>query len=447
MPKMQIACPRCRQPILAEVRQVFDLAQDPRAKELLLSGAVNSAQCPYCGFQGPLATPLVYHDPDKELLLVYVPQELGMNRDQQEKVIGPLLNQIINHLPPEKRKAYLLQPQTMLTYERLIERILEADGITKEMLQAQEQRLRLIQRLMSAAADARAELIRQEDALIDENFFAMLAQLLELHLAQGDRLGAQQLLEVQKAVLEHATYGQQLRREEQEVKAALESLQNLGPNATLDQLVDLVVQAPNDTRLQALVRLARPAINYEFFAKVSERIEKAQGDEKERLSRLRERLLELTQEIDKEVQARLQAVRDLLEQVLAAENLEQAVIQVLPAVDDLFLTVVEQELQAARQKGDLQRSARLNQVLDILQKVAAPPPQVALLEALVNTPDLQQRQQLLERNAQLVDQDLAETLARLVAEYQQRGEVPQAFKNHLSTVHQEVVRFLASKKG
>ncbi len=445
MPKMQIACPRCRQPIMAEVRQVFDLAQDPRAKDLLLSGAVNIAQCPHCGFQGPLSTPLVYHDPDKELLLVYVPQELGMHRDQQEKVIGPLLNQIINNLPPEKRKAYLLQPQTMLTYERLIERILEADGITKEMLQAQEKRLRLIQRLMSAADDARAEIIRQEDALIDENFFAMLARLLELHLAQGDRLGAQQLMAVEKAVLEHSTFGQKLRREEEEVRAAVTSLQQLGPRATLDQLVDLVVQAPNDIRLQALVRLARPAMNYEFFAKLAERIEKAQGEEKERLTQLRDRLLELTQAIDKEVEARVQAVRDLLEQILAAENLEQAVLQALPAVDDFFLGVVEQELQAARQKGDLQRSARLNQVIEILQKVASPPPQVALLEALVNTSDPQQRQQLLERNAQLVDQNLAEALARLVAEYQQRGEVPQAFKTHLSTVHQEVVRFLATK--
>lgn len=445
MPKMQIACPRCRQPILAEVRQVFDLAQDPRAKELLLSGAVNIVQCPHCGFQGPLATPLVYHDPDKELLLVYVPQELGMNRDQQEKAIGPLLNQIINNLPPEKRKSYLLQPQTMLTYERLIERILEAEGITKEMLQAQEKRLQLIQRLMGAASDARAEIIRQEDDLIDENFFAILAQLLELHLAQGDRLGAQQLLETQKAVLDHATYGQKLRREEQEVKTALDSLQQLGPDATLDQLVDLVVQAPNDSRLQALVRLARPAMNYEFFAKLSERIEKAQGEEQTRLTQLRDRLLELTQEIDKEVQERLQALREILEQVLAAEDLEQAVLQILPAVDDLFLAVVDQELQAARQKGDLQRSARLNQVLDVLQKVASPPPQVALLENLINTPDPRQRQQILEHNAQLVDQNLAEALARLVAEYQQRGEVPQALKDHLSTVHQEVVRFLATK--
>ncbi len=445
MPKTQVACPRCRQPILAEVRQVFDVGQDPRAKDLLLSGAANVVQCPHCGFQGPLATPILYHDPNKELLLVYVPPELGLHRDDQEKVIGPLLNQIINNLPPEKRKAYLLQPQTMLTYESLIERILEADGITKEMLQAQEQRLRLIQRLMTTAPESRAEILRQEDALVDADFFALLARLLELHLAQGDRAGAQKLVEIEKAALEHTTFGQQVRREEEEIQKALQSLQQLGPRATLDQLVDLVVQAPTETRLQALVRLARPAMTYEFFAKLSERIEQAQGEEKERLTRLRERLIELTQAVDKEVQARVQAARQVLDQILAAENLEQAVVQALPAIDDLFLGVLEEELKAARQKGDLQRSARLNQVVEILQKLSSPPPQAVLLDALVNTTDPQKRQQLLERNAALVDQQLAEALAQLAAEYQNRPGVPQELKTHLNTVHQEVVRFLSRK--
>ncbi len=443
MPKTQIPCPRCGQPILAEVRQVFDMAQDPRAKEWLLSGAANVVQCPHCGFQGPVAAPLVYHDPEKELLLVYVPPELGLHRDEQEKIIGPLLNQIIDHLPPEKRKAYLLQPQTMLTYERLIERILEADGITKEMLQAQEQRLRLIQRLMSASPQGREEILRQEDALVDADFFALLARLLEVHLAQGDRAGAQQLVEVEKAALEHTTFGQQLRREEEEIQQALASLQQLGPGATLDQLVDLVVAAPNEVRLQALVRLARPAMTYEFFAKLSQRIEQAQGAEKERLTRLRERLLELTQAVDQEVQARLQAAKDLLEQILKAKDWEQAVVQALPAIDDLFLGVLEEELKAARQKGDLQRSARLQQVVEFLQRLTSPPPQAVLLDALVNTPDPQARQQLLERHAQLVDQNLAEALAHLAAEYQNRSEVPAELKERLQAVHQEVVRFLA----
>ena len=54
----------------------------------------------------------------------------------------------MNSLPQEKRKAYLLRPQTMLTMQSLIERILEGDGITKEMIQEQQKRLALLQRMV-----------------------------------------------------------------------------------------------------------------------------------------------------------------------------------------------------------------------------------------------------------------------------------------------------------
>ena len=52
-----LTCPNCRQPILADVEQLFDVGVDPSAKQRFLSGAVNIVQCPNCGYQGSLATP------------------------------------------------------------------------------------------------------------------------------------------------------------------------------------------------------------------------------------------------------------------------------------------------------------------------------------------------------------------------------------------------------
>ena len=66
MPQTQIACPRCRQMITANIEQLFDVTQDPQAKQRLLGGASNTARCPHCGYQGRLATPIIYHDADKE---------------------------------------------------------------------------------------------------------------------------------------------------------------------------------------------------------------------------------------------------------------------------------------------------------------------------------------------------------------------------------------------
>ena len=115
MPRTQTNCPRCRQPVIAEIEQLFDQNIDPRAKQKLLSGAVNFIQCPNCGYEGNLSTPIVYHDPDKELLLTYFPPELGLPVNEQEKRIGPLIKQVLEKLPQEKRKGYLFKPQTMFT--------------------------------------------------------------------------------------------------------------------------------------------------------------------------------------------------------------------------------------------------------------------------------------------------------------------------------------------
>jgi ribosomal protein S27E len=65
----RVNCPVCKQQITADIDQLFDVAQDPTAKQRLLSGTFNLVRCPHCGYEGPITTPIVYHDPDKELLL------------------------------------------------------------------------------------------------------------------------------------------------------------------------------------------------------------------------------------------------------------------------------------------------------------------------------------------------------------------------------------------
>ncbi len=58
----------------------------------------------------------------------------------------------MDRLPPEKRKAYLLKPVPNLTYELMMQTILEKDGITPEMLKEQQDRVALIERLLQASA-------------------------------------------------------------------------------------------------------------------------------------------------------------------------------------------------------------------------------------------------------------------------------------------------------
>ena len=143
-----IQCPNCGQPFSMPVEQIIDVGRDPAAKARLLAGQVNVAHCPNCGFRVALGTPLAYHDPAHELLLTFVPMDLGLNKQDQERAIGSLVNAVMNSIPNEQRRGYLFQPKSVLTMQGLIEAILAADGVTPEMLEAQRAKVRLAETLL-----------------------------------------------------------------------------------------------------------------------------------------------------------------------------------------------------------------------------------------------------------------------------------------------------------
>ncbi len=392
MPKTRINCPNCRQPIMADIDQLFDAGQDPAAKQKLLSGAFNIATCPNCGFKGMIATPLVYHDPNKDLLLTYFPPELGLAINEQERIIGPLITRVTSSLAPEKRKAYLLQPQSMLTLQTMVERILAADGITKEMIQAQQDRMTLLQQLMGASDQAIDEIAIKEDATIDSDFFNLLNRLIEAAVVSGDQESAKRLGDLQKKLLVKTTFGKQIQEQSKDVEAAIQALQSEGKTLTREKLLELVIKAPNETQLSVLTSLARPGMDYEFFRLLSERIDRARAEGRERLIKLRDHLLELTRAIDKQMEERMVRSRKNLTTILQAKDIKETMAQNLTLVDEFFVQVFNEEMEAARKVGDLEKISKLKQVEEVVDKASAPPPEVALIQEFLNVaqsePDL-----------------------------------------------------------
>lgn len=445
MPKTRINCPNCRQPIVADIDQLFDVGEDPSLKQRLLSGQSNVIRCPHCGFQGNVATPVVYHDPDKELLLTYFPPEVGLPRDEQERLIGASINQVVNRLPQEKRKGYLLRPQSMLTFQGMIERILEADGITREMIQAQQAKFNLLQRLLSASPESQLEIARNEDNLIDSEFFALLSRLMEASLAAGDRKSAQALADLQKAILPETTFGRQVQEQTQEVEAAIASLQEAGDELTREKLLDLVIKAPNDTRLSALVSLARPGMDYTFFQMLSDRIDRARADGRARLIEIRERLLDLTRQVDQQVEARMAQSRQLLNKILEAQDIDQAIAQSLPAVDDFFLQELNVALEAARKQGDLEKIGKLQKVEQIIQEASSAPPEIALIEELVDAPDEAARKQIMDANQDRITPELLDALANIVSQMESNNQEPE-LTARLKAVHRQALRYSMEMK-
>jgi hypothetical protein len=451
MPQTQIACPQCRQMITANVEQLFDITQDPQAKQRLLGGISNTARCPHCGYQGRLATPVVYHDADKELLLTYFPPELHQPVNEQERLIGPLIKAATDRLPPEKRKAYLLKPQANLTFESMIETILGKDGITPEMIKAQQERVMLIEKLLQASKpDVRSELIKQNTKLIDEQFFALFSRLAQGAQASGQENATKQMDELQKQLLAETEIGRQLQESVGELETAAKTLQEAGEKLTREKLMELVIAAPNDARLRGYVSLARGGMDYAFFQNLTEKIDKLQGEEKKKLEALREKLLDYINEVDRQAETRYKQAQELIENILAKEDVEKAVRERLNEFSQDAVDLAAQLSRQASEKNDYARMGKLQKVLQVLQEASAPPPEVALIERMLQTPDDAGVEALLKEHEELVNDQFMEALSGLVAQMDSQSERGNAeaksIASKLGQVYKIALKYSMKKK-
>jgi hypothetical protein len=441
MAQTRVNCPNCQQPIMADVQQLFDVAEDPSAKSKLLSGASNFVQCQVCGYQGSLATPIVYHDSEKELLLTYLPAEIGLPRDEQERLLGGLINQVVNNLPAEQRKAYLFTPRANLTMQSLVEQILEADGITKEMIEAQKEKMEFLQRLATASDEGvRLELLKEQEDLVDADLFNILTRLMETAAGTGDQESARQLEEIQTLLIDNTDYGREIKQQSEEVQAAVTSLQAAGKELTREKLLDLVIDAPNEIRLSAYVSLARPGMDYSFFQLLSERIDQTSGDERERLESLREQLLDMTQQLDAQVQARAGQAQQLLNQIVQSDDVTAAIQQNAPQIDEFFLQALQQALEEARKSGDLDKINKLNQIEEMIRQASEQPPEIEFLEELLEAPDEETRQQLLESNQEKITPEFFQMLSGLMAQVADSDQEPELVAK-FQDVNRQVLRF------
>ena len=442
MAKVQVSCPRCRQPIIAEVEQLFDVGQDPQAKQRFLSGQINIADCKKCGYQGPLSVPLVYHDPEKESLFTYFPPELGLPVNEQERLVGPFIKQVVDKLPAEKRKAYLFRPQGMLTLQTMIDRVLEGEGITREQIEKSQKRLNLIQRLISTTSkDVRTEIVRQEEALIDETFFSMITRLVEASLANGDQTSARALAGLQKEILPLTEVGRRLKADSEEVQAVVAELQETSKKGlTREILLNMLVKnREKPAVINALVSMTRQGLDYEFFNLLTKRIEQADPSEQAGLAQLRDRLLALVQEINNQVKEQMNQAKQLLDTILHAPNVEQAAAEHLQEMDEFFAEVLRNELQEARKRGDYDRSGRIQALVEVIQKASAPPPEYDFIEQLLSLETEAERREVLENNAEHVTPELLQMMSGLSAQMETEGQAEIAAR--LQEVYQLTLRF------
>lgn len=260
------------------------MGQDPELKELLLQGRLNVTTCPICGNEGTLDTPLLYHDPEKELLLCYVPMDLGLEQEEQEQLIGRLTTSLMGSIPPKERKGYLLQPKVILTMPGFMEEILAADGITREMIAAQARKLRLLEQLLAYQDDWKRlrKLVKDKRTQLDHEFFLLLSASIDRAQEDGDEELAQQLVELQGKIV--SLTGP--RREAIPLK-----------KITKEELIQKLADCQDKPQLKGLVATNRPILDQSFFQILANKINQAQaaGRKKEAqlLNKLRAKVLNI----------------------------------------------------------------------------------------------------------------------------------------------------------
>jgi len=412
MPKIQTSCPNCKQPLVAEIFQVVDVKLNPRLKELLLAGGLNFAQCQICGFQGQLPVPLVYHDGDKELLLTFSPPDPAKTMEEKESALAPLLKQVTDNLAPEARKGYLFQPKAMLTMNNLVKNVLLADGITEEMLQAQQEKMRLLEKIFMVEGEQLIQEIRNNQEKIDREFFALFAEIAQQVTANRDQDTIEKIKLVQEALMEETEVGRSIKTEAEEIKSATKSLEALGNNLSRTSLLELVLSAPNHERVKAYAGLVRPAMDYEFFKLFTEKIENSESEQRKEMVERRNLLLKITQEIDDQLNERVLEAKGLLERILESESIEDALMQNSSKIDQIFIQAVSSELKSVKENKDGEREEKLEVLLQSIQKLTTPP-ELEVVEALLRVAEDEGKTN--ELIAELNEQLLARVIEYLTA--------------------------------
>lgn len=441
MPQMMLArvtCPNCRNQFQTPVEQILDVRADPGAKMRVLNGLVNMTACPHCGMRAALNLPFLYHDPDKELALIYMPMEAGRSELERQQAIGTFTSAVMDSLPPEKRKAYLLQPQVFLTLENLANKILEADGVTPEMIEEQKARVELLQRMLDASSDEVLEaMIRENDTFIDADFFRLLAMNVEMARATGRAAGVQRLLALRNRLLELSSEGQA-------TQARGEILEALRAQPTRDKLLDLLIQASDERTRELLVTFGRPLVDYPFFQALTVRIESTSDKaEQERLKTLRKEILDVRERLDEATRALYEARATLLRDLLRSDDPERLARRHFMELDEAFFNVLAANIEEARAAGDEQTVQAIQSVWNMILRLTeeAVPPELRLFNRLMAAEEDAEIEGLLQANRDLVTEDLVQFIEEAEANLHERGELEAA--EHLALVLEKAKRTMA----
>jgi len=418
-------CARCGRQFSASAERILDVDKDPTAKTRLLSGRVNVARCPACGAEGALNAPFVYHDRSKDMLLAYMPPTFGANENERQRVLGDITNAVMNSLPPEQRKAYLFQPKMFFTLPTMTETILQADGVTKEMMDAQKAQVALINDMLRATdAAAFQQVIDQNRDKIDFEFFQTLAASADASQASGQQQIAQVLSSLSVRLMQEfgIPVGEEIAGE--------------GSRGLLDRagLIKALENAVGDDELQNLVAIGHTLMDYTFFQELTAQIDAAQaGSDKaraKRLSSLRAKVVQIKDDMEAESKKVVNQATELLRGALDSEKPEDYLRERVAEITEAFFVVLSANLNAADKQGQKEVADKMERIAEAAMKLIqeSAPPELQLLNRLMAAPYPEGTLKILQENPALLTAELQDAMTMIVEDLTRQGNLPAADK-------------------
>ena len=126
--------------------------------------------------------------------------------------------------------------------------------------------------------------------------------------------------------------------------------------------------------------------------------------------------------MDRQVELRAKQSRDLLQEVLQADDISEATMSVLPAIDEYFIQELRQVQEDARKQGDLDQLGKIQKVMDVIQQANTEPPEIALIEDLLDSADEASMRQKLAEHSEEITPDFLNALANIASQIDSSGD-------------------------
>jgi hypothetical protein len=278
----------------------------------------------------------------------------------------------------------------------------------------------------------------ENDQLLDYEFFQLLDLNLEMAQESRQDRALQQLVTLRTELLQWTTQGKEIADREEAIRC-------LGQEVTREHLLEKLVEAAlsdKAAKIETMVAVARPAIDYAFYQQLAGRIEAAERQgkaaEAQRLRALRQTVLKQTAEIDAQVQQAAEEATQFLRLLTGSEDPGSVLRANADRVDGIFLNVLMANMDATERAGQTEAAERLVRVREAVMELIqeSQPPEIQLINELLSAEYPEGTQAILRTNHDRLDERLLETMALVRENLVRRGQ--QGTADKLSQIEGQV---------